>query len=700
MIFGLFKIGNYEVTWVDLGVAVGCLAVLLIVLFIVIHDIKKQSRLKAERINGENASDSDVTVASRRFDAQNNSELNETSSAKGEDGAAAVSKKDKKQARKEAKLAAKSTKQPKPEKVEVEKNSSDPLYRLLGFDPYSAVDVETCEITEAFYDGEQETEDMRQLRERMHSASGIEKKLSVYRERLDKIKYEISKTSRFLRDNGIVITSATAAGEKLKSEFEALTSDKRKLKANKESIAAVRREIENNQRAVTVIKRNVVAKNEEEKLLKEAQTYLESEIARTEHELAFVNSDIKRLNDSVGAELEKIEKDNRARLLMSKYRELKPMLVAVNSSFRAIGKADEDLETIHEKKSVLRTKLDRTVNDLKTAYGAKETEFISQKIGELNKRMLALDAKEEEVIKLKEEMINEYKDSKRKANDFLDNEKYDLEDIIVAEDKVVGELEYEQVKADYEARKKESEARYEMAQKKYDSLISRKVKFKRNQEAERLAYETELQNAVKTLKQTRLACEKAANDAEKVLPTLSPLSLIKSGNGVISKERLAKRASIGVERDLVAADRVRNELDANSPVPQETAPDASAAPPAFPVAQTAAQIQRLLEKLNALERMALRQKEQRAMQRVRPNHDGNFDVSSSAKIEKRKAQIIAMRKNLKYIDSPRAAREFKQRLYQLSISLDEEEMSDNVLSEMIRRTMDEATRLGDKFGNN
>ncbi len=699
MIFGLFKIGNYEVTWVDIGVAAACLVILLIVLFAIIHDIKRQARLKAER-DDESLSDN----TDRMFEGPTKTELPEMPAMKSEDGRASkMSNKEKKLARKEAKLAAKAASKSagKSANIEVEQhNSSDPLVRLLGFDPYANVNVDSCEITQAFYDGEQETEDMRQLRERMQSAGVINKKLEVYRERLDKVKYEIGKTSRFLRDNGIVITSATAAGEKLRSEFEALTSDKRKLKANRDSIAAVRREIENNQRAVAGIKRSVVAKNEEEKLLKEAQTYLESEIARTEHELAFVNSDIKRLNDSVGAELEKIEKDNRARVLMSKYRELKPLLVSVNSSFRAIGKADADLETIHEKKRVLRAKLDRTVNDLKTAYGAKETEFISQKIGELNKRMLALDAQEEEVIKHKEQMINEYKDSKRKANEFLDNEKYDLEDIIVAEDKVVGELEYEQVKSDYEARKKESESRYLLAQKKYDALISRKVKFKRNQEAERLAYETELQNAVKTLKQTRLACEKAANDAEKVLPSLSPLSLIKSGNGVISKERLAKRAAIGVERDLVAADRVRSDLEAGAPASPATDANVPAAPSAFPVAQTAAQIQRLLEKLNALERMALKQKEQRNTQRIRPNHDSGFDVSASAKIEKRKAQIISMRKNLKYIDSPRSAREFKQRLYQLSISLDEDEMRDNVLSEMIRRTMDEATRLGEKFGNN
>lgn len=103
-----------------------------------------------------------------------------------------------------------------------------------------------------------------------------------------------------------------------------------------------------------------------------------------------------------------------------------------------------------------------------------------------------------------------------------------------------------------------------------------------------------------------------------------------------------------------------------------------------------------MNRLNELERIALREKEQRAM--MRGGDYAPSPMSKANKIERRKAQVVAMRKNLKYIDSPQSAKEFKQKLYRLSISLDEDEMSDNVLAEMIRRTMNEATVLGERAG--
>ena len=59
-----------------------------------------------------------------------------------------------------------------------------------------------------------------------------------------------------------------------------------------------------------------------------------------------------------------------------------------------------------------------------------------------------------------------------------------------------------------------------------------------------------------------------------------------------------------------------------------------------------------------------------------------------------------MRKNLRYVDGPATAAEFKHKLYSFSLSLDAEEMNDPVLSEMIRRTMDEATALGERNNRN
>ena len=682
----LFTIGNYSVSLTDVIVAVVCVLALTLFLVFIIKDIKKSNAKKASGDFAGETSKETVVIDS----AANN---------------AKKSKAEARRAKKAAKSAKKNSKNS--ERVHVE---MDPVIKILGFDPYAPVETESCEITETYYDEAHETEDMRILRSKMRAAKDTESKMKTLAARRDKVNYELEKISRYVRDNKVVISTSKAASEKLGTELNALTADKKTAKANKQAIAKIKTELDGNVATAETLRGSVEKKEGEERLLKSALNYLESEIAKTDRELAFINSDVDRLNETVGAELKKIENDNRARTLMNKYGELKPLLTDANRIYREIAKADVELSNVHSDKHEVKAKLDAAMNELKLSYGAQEVELTTRKIGELNRRLIVLDAKEEELIAAKEDKLARYAVAKRKANDFLDTEKYELADIIVAEDKVVGELEYEQVKADYEKRKSDAKAVYDAAQKKSDALAVKKVKFGKKQQDQKRAYEDEVAAVSSELRAARADYEKAASDCDKILPSLSPTSLVESGSGVISKERLSKKAALDKsERDRMETDRARRTAD--SIVAEKTAEyikreepasevkralQAEARPANLPARPGNEELRRLMNRLNELERIALREKEQRAM--MRGGDYAPSPMSKASKIERRKAQVVAMRKNLKYIDSPQSAKEFKQKLYRLSISLDEDEMSDNVLAEMIRRTMNEATVLGERAG--
>ena len=680
----LFTIGNYSVSLIDVIVAAVSILVLALFLIFIIRDIKKESRAaKSDEYSGETTKNSVVVSATGDI--------------------AVKSRKEILQAEKTAKKEAK--KKGNADKTRVE---ADPVVKLLGFDPYAPVENENCEITETYYDETHETEDMRTLREKMRVAKDSENKLKTIRERRDKVNYELEKISRYVRDNKVIISTSRAASEKLKAELGTLTADKKTEKSNKQTVAKIRSELDNNVSTAETLRGSVEKKEGEEKLLKSVLNYLETEIAKTERELSFVNADIDRLNETVGAELKKIENDNRARTLMNKYGDLKPLLTDANRTYREIVKADSELSDVHSQKHYVKAKLDAAMNELKLSYGAQEIELTTRKIGELNRRLIVLDAKEEELIGTKEDKLARYAVAKRKANDFLDSEKYELDDIIVAEDKVVGELEYEQLKEEYEYKKTESKKVYDAAQKQYDALTGKKVKFNKKQQDLKRAYEDEVAAALSELRLARADYEKAASDCDKILPSLSPASLVESGSGVISKERISKKSALDkTERDRINSARARRIVDAvttdntagftasQEPVEVLRPGGSGVRQSNLPAPPTGEQLRRIMNRLNELERIALREKEQRAMMRV-----GNYAMDSASKIDRRKAQIVAMRKNLKYIDNLQAAKEFKQKLYRLSISLDEDEMSDNVLAEMIRRTMNEATALGDRAGRN
>lgn len=659
----LFTIGNYTVSLIDVIVAAVCVLALALFLFFIIKDIKKNGAKNNDTATDEN-------VASNKTD-----------------------KKEKKQKRKSS---------------DTVRGDADPVTVILGFDPYAPVDETSCEIAEPYYDEAHETEDMRALREKMRVAREAENKLKEMKVRRGKVGYELEKVSRYIRDNKVIISSSQAASEKLKAEYGALTADKKTAKANKQTAGKLKAELDSNVATAEELRGSVEKRTEDEKLLKSAMNYLESEIARTEHELTLANTDIERLNETVGAELKKIENDNRARTLMGKYGELKPLLTDANRIYREIIKADGELNDVHAQKHDAKAKLEAAMNELKLSYGAQETELTTRKIGELNRRLIDLDAREEELIAAKEDKLARYAVAKNKANEFLDKEKYELDDIVVAEDKVVGELEYEQLKDEYERKKTEAKTALDAAQKKYDELTERKVKFGKKQQDLKRAYEDEVASALTELRYARSAYEKAESDCDKVLPSLSPSSLVETGSGVISKERISKKAALdNAERGKIDSARARRAVDAltgaktaapfikdinDEPVKPATKPVENVTRPMnLPARPTSEQLRRIMNRLNELERIALREKQQRAVMRGE-----DYSAAPISKVERKKAQVVAMRKNLKYIDSPQAAKEFKQKLYRLSISLDEDEMSDNVLAEMIRRTMNEATILGER----
>ena len=672
----LFTIGNYSVSLADVIVTIVCVLALALFLVFIIKDIKKSKVKRAE-----NESNAEVVTA---------------------DVASTEEKTSRGEIRRAKKAAKKNSKKSDGAHAEI-----DPIIRILGFDPYTPIEAESCEITETYYDEAHETEDMRTLRSKMRAAKEAESKMKTLGTRRDKVDYELEKISRYVRDNKVVISTSQAAGKKLNSNFPALPADKKTEKANKQAIAKIKSELDGNVSTAETLRGSVEKKEGEERLLKSALNYIESEIAKTDRELSFVNADIERLNETVGAELKKIENDNRARTLMNKYGELKPLLTDANRIYREITKADVELSDVHAKKHDVKAKLDAAMNELKLSYGAQEVELATRKIGELNRRLIVLDAQEEELIAAKEDKVARYSVAKRKANDFLDAEKYELADIIVAEDKVVGELEYEQLKTEYEKKKSDAKAVYDAAQKKSDALAGKKVKFGKKQQDQKRAYEDEVAASLSELRVARADYEKAVSDCDRVLPSLSPASLVESGSGVISKERISRKAALDrSERDRLETDRARRTADtiaaektAEFTVREEPIAEikrtvqAETRPVNLPARPGNEELRRLMNRLNELERIALREKEQRAIMRA-----GDYAPNPIGKVERRKAQVVAMRKNLKYIDSPQAAKEFKQKLYRLSISLDEDEMSDNVLAEMIRRTMNEATVLGERAG--
>jgi hypothetical protein len=115
----------------------------------------------------------------------------------------------------------------------------------------------------------------------------------------------------------------------------------------------------------------------------------------------------------------------------------------------------------------------------------------------------------------------------------------------------------------------------------------------------------------------------------------------------------------------------------------------------YPVStqSTATQIRQLMLRLAELEKIALQEKRERAMmrrERVRAADETN-------KIDRRRAQIVELRKQLDFITTDSDVWKFKERLRRIVNSFDGDEANDEVLNKMVQRLMNDATRLGERI---
>lgn len=625
--------------------------------------------------------------------------------------------KSEKDKRKQAKLAAKQAKaEAKAEKKEEKlrkatakklrkyniESEVEPIVVLLGFDPYSPVDLSGYSVsTDKYVDIDMDTDEIRELREKRRSSQFTAVKVRELNGRLLKVRAEIKKQQRVREDKSLIVSSTSAVVEKLTQEYNALSADKKMRKANKNRLALIQVELSEQEATIAQAKADTRRSAENEALIKEAESYLVMEVARVERELDSINADVARLDKIVGVDIKKLDRDNRGRSIMEKFPELRPMLVKINAAYREVDRLDGELTSAHTKKYEVKAKLDGKLEELNASTDAKRTSEVSAEVSALNRQLVACGAEEDRILAAREAKTVEYKETKAAMTAFIESGKCAFGDIVAAEDKVVSELTFDELKTQYLGKQRATATELERAKSNYDSITTRKVKFKKHDEEKRRQYEKEIQAAHSVLQVAREEAEKANDDVKNVLPRLTPLTLYKEGSGVIYRDYMAKNfgnEEIQSQDDFLAASkREQPEKSSTETAGLPELPVATQNPagnvPAIRESASSGDYAKLMRQLDDLKRLVMAEKQQRKFMREQDIAYGDEQMS---KIEQRKVQIVNMRKNLKYINSPAAAEEFKEKLRRLALTFDEEEMNDAVLNEMIRRTMKEATYRGQR----
>ncbi len=349
---------------------------------------------------------------------------------------------------------------------------------VLDFDPDSPLYVEEekaqDEFAEEKIDVDASPEESR-LRALERRNAILEKELEELKVRLDKVGVEVDKAKSLEDDLRERIAKAEADNEQYTKDIEDLEFKLASAKGKDKPI--ITRDIG--------IKEEKKARNAEE--LERLRAELENLLEGSER-INGVNSKLTDLqtqknaeHDALLADLEKAKAEYEAYMarleqvrlrqeLETKVTGLVPLLEAVNKTEYEL----KHLDAVAEEQSKERESLKSTVAAAKSQIlGATDFGIIADlnaQISDANARLSDLEREITGTTKTRSDLNIEFNSQRRKANDFCEKNEIPVEEVVKAEDQVIGAIEFELVKASREKYKEDAEKAVANAQAVYDDL--------------------------------------------------------------------------------------------------------------------------------------------------------------------------------------------------------------------------------------
>lgn len=435
---------------------------------------------------------------------------------------------------------------------------------------------------------------------------------------------------------------------------------------------------------------------------------LRTRIISNDAELYNLKTELEDLRKKSDGDTEELEKAVRQFDSSMRFEALIPLLHAVNRAFNESESAQEKIRLAEAKLNFYREKTEALKT---TVHGAdtKEEEDRLAVAAELYGAVIGA------CIAHRKTLADEYQIHKKAADEYLKGQRLSVDEIVKTEDRVIGQIEYESVRREMLFRQETAAKTLAAAEREYAAVSGGRRGIKTKDGQQKTEREMRTEAAAMALKQAR--AEKAAADeaVETVLPTLDAITLIKSGSGVISQELLArlqgsKQLSFNGYFDAVyaAAEAYRTNGEIIYTLLPQDYFDLSAE------AEREEQEQKELEKRNINELYPLKsaliaerldelikQSERTAdpeaeKAKAKPTSSSPESAEIIEKVNKRIAEIMRLRREMKYIDTEKESKAFLSKLNSIVKTFDSDEKRNVALTELVKRTRAMAGYFGGK----
>ena len=206
--------------------------------------------------------------------------------------------------------------------------------------------------------------------------------------------------------------------------------------------------------------------------LSEILQKLESLQAQKTDEQNALAKDYEKAQADFAAYKDRLEQVRARQELDAKVGELTPLLVDVNTTDYEL----RDIQNRTDRMEKEREELKGEVATYKTQIlGANDFDIINDlntKISDINARLSDIEKDITKMTKRKSELNLDLKAQRRRANDYCEKNDVPVEEVVAAEDKVIGGIELDLLRAEREASRNEAEQAVANAQAVYDDLAA------------------------------------------------------------------------------------------------------------------------------------------------------------------------------------------------------------------------------------
>ncbi len=358
--------------------------------------------------------------------------------------------------------------------VSEEPKQETSILALIGFDPDSPLITEELTVIEETPESLSEEVALKNAENRL---ARIEKELEIVEERLSKTQKAFDKMKEAADNDENTLQLKEESNASLRKSIEDLEFKLATAK-NKEKDKLMK-DIENKENVISSNKEIVVKLQDELTAKRATLDELSGILGKYDEKKQALGTDKEKAvnvrdeaQENYNQAMQLLEQAKKAQETKEKLERLRPMLETVNTLDAEIRGLTNKAEKDAKEKDTYKAEVSDLQKQMLNTNDISVVNELSARMTELNKLVSELDKAIATSNKTKADKTIAFNGERRKANEFIDKEELEVEDVVKEEDDVIGKMAFDEYLQKTQQDRAQAEEQLTVLQASYDELVN------------------------------------------------------------------------------------------------------------------------------------------------------------------------------------------------------------------------------------